>query len=109
MSMSPEQLEKDFQKEVVAYARLNGWRCYSVPDSRRISELGFPDLFLWSPSRKAFLFAELKREKGKLRPDQIRVHAELIALGLIVFVWRPSDWDQIKTVLGRPRKTRKVS
>jgi len=94
-------LEKDFQRTVIELARLHGWRAYSIPDSRRSTEKGYPDITLWHAKRKVFALAELKTVKGKLSAEQIAVHAELKACGMTVYVWRPDEWDEIEKVLGR--------
>jgi hypothetical protein len=46
------------------------------------------------------IFAELKSEHGRRGKDQRRWIAALQACGQEAFFWRPSDWDQIKVVLG---------
>lgn len=98
------QLEKDFQQQVVEYATLNGWRVYSVPDSRRASIAGFPDLTLWKPN-KSLIFAELKRMKGRVSPSQTVTLEELNSIpGVCAYLWRPSDWPEIEKALGPPRK-----
>lgn len=98
------ELEKDFQRRVEEYARLEGWHVYSVPDSRRVSLSGYPDLTMWRVADKRLIFAELKREKGRLRPAQEVILDELRALGKAeVYVWRPSHWDEILETLRRPR------
>lgn len=96
--------EREFQGRVIETARLMGWRVYSIPDSRRATLAGFPDLLLWRVKDKRFLFAELKREKGRLSKPQEAVLEELrlIAQGvreIEVHVWRPSDWDRILLIL----------
>lgn len=105
--MTGEQLERDFQRRVIDCARVHGWRAYSVPDSRRASEKGFPDLTLWHPNLKIFLMAELKRDKGVLRPEQVIVHEELRGCGINVFVWRPENWDDITKILELPRSAKR--
>lgn len=89
------ELEKDFQKRVVELFVLHGWRVYSVPDSRRVTAKGWPDLTMWKGDK--FIWAELKREKGRLSEDQKLMHAELEKFHP-VFVWRPSNWDWIVLV-----------
>ena len=93
------ELEKDFQKRICHLGRLYGWKIYSVPDSRRVSLSGYPDLTMWHVAQKRLIFAELKREKGKLSESQKVVLAELETLGVEVYVWRPSDWDTILELL----------
>ena len=97
------ELEKDFQRRVEEYARLEGWHVYSVPDSRRVSLSGYPDLTMWRVLDKRLIFAELKREKGRLRPQQEVILEELRQLGVAeVYVWRPSNWNEIRDPLRRP-------
>ena len=93
------ELEKDFQERICHLGRLYGWKIYSVPDSRRVSLSGYPDLTMWHVAQKHLIFAELKREKGKLSESQKVVLAELETLGVEVCVWRPSDWDTILELL----------
>lgn len=98
------ELEKDFRKRVCEYARLNGWKVYYIPDSRAVTLNGYPDLTMWRNCRLPrhngkLLFAELKTDKGKLRPDQEIVIDELRHFA-DVYVWRPRDWDEIAKVLG---------
>ncbi len=94
--------EKQFQAQILQFADLTGWRCYHAFDSRR-SQAGFPDLVLCRPP--AIVFAELKSEGGKLRPEQ---REWLEALGSCRTVgarlWRPSDWPEIEETLARPRR-----
>lgn len=93
-----QQTEKQFQAAVVEYALLQGWRVYHTFDSRH-SVAGFPDLCMVRGLR--LLFAELKTEKGRESKAQ---REWLDALGLAtpeVWLWRPSDWPEIETVLRR--------
>jgi hypothetical protein len=95
--------EKDFQQWVVDLATVLGFHCYHTYDSRR-SAPGFPDLVLTKNGR--LIFAELKREKGKVTPEQTQW---LNALGVVCeqnetvekYLWRPSDAPQIEEVLQR--------
>jgi len=103
-----DELEKDFQKRVVRFARDNGWRVYSVPDSRRATLTGYPDLTMYRVEDDRLIFAELKREDGKLRAEQIAVIAELSKISesgaFEVVVWRPSMWEEIVNTLIRTHK-----
>ncbi len=94
--------EKHFQSQVLELARLSGWRCYHTFDSRR-SVPGFPDLVL--VRAPVVLFAELKSESGKLRPEQ-REWLELLSRceGVEARLWRPGDWSEVEETLARPRK-----
>jgi hypothetical protein len=89
--------EKQWQSLVIDLARLRGWRIYHTNDSRR-SEPGFPDLCLVRRGRLAF--AELKTETGKITTAQHEWLADFSACpGLLVYVWRPSDWPEVQRVL----------
>ena len=99
-SMRDAELEKDFQERVCHLARLYQWRIYSVPDSRRVSMSGYPDLTMWNIQQKRLIFAELKREKGRISESQKIVLEELKTLvHCEVYLWRPSDWDSILEIL----------
>ncbi|WP_051914610.1 VRR-NUC domain-containing protein [Thermorudis peleae] len=88
--------------------RLLGWQVYHTWISVR-SPAGFPDLVLAKPGRPLIL-TELKTERGKLSPAQEAWLAVLQQVpGIIVRVWRPSDWDEIVAALqgaGRLRPMR---
>jgi hypothetical protein len=100
------ETEKEFQKRVTDVARINGWTCYSIPDSRFATLSGYPDLTMWRSSDQRLIFAELKREKGRLRPAQDVILEELRNLAprikAEVYVWRPSHWTEILLTLKRP-------
>jgi len=93
--------EREFQNQVIALARLTGWRVYSIPDSRKTTLSGYPDLTMWHPTRKRVIFAELKTDKGRIRPEQAVVLDELGQCGQEVYVWRPKDFDAIVATLGK--------
>jgi hypothetical protein len=100
MSYRVRLSERDFQRQVLALARLCGWDHYHTHDSRRSRE-GFPDLVLWHPIR-GVIFAELKTETGRVRPEQEQVLVGLRAAGARAYLWRPSDWPMIEeTLIGR--------
>jgi len=99
--------EKDFQRIVVDAAKLNGWAVYHISDSRKSANgkmvgdkmaAGLPDLILIHGSR-GFVFAELKRESGRIRPKQrecleaMAAASTLTAGKVRVALWRPSDMD----------------
>ncbi|MDD5703631.1 MAG: VRR-NUC domain-containing protein [Dehalococcoidales bacterium] len=91
--------EKEFQSHIEELARLNGWKYYHTWNSLH-SPSGFPDLVMVRDKRQ--IFAELKSEKGKLTEYQLEW---LKALQEVpsneVFVWRPSNWEEIVKVLER--------
>lgn len=98
-------LEGVLQERVRQLLILHGWRHYHTYRSKR-SPAGFPDECAIRGDR--LLFAELKRERGKLSPEQEQWRAELRHYGRLladavrddedglaprfeVYVWRPSD------------------
>lgn len=96
-------LEAEFQKEVVALAKLTGWLVMHTRPALNQSgkwstpiqgHKGFPDLVL-SHRNRGTVFAELKAEKGRLSPEQ-KIWLEVLAeSGCEVHVWRPSDMQEI--------------
>jgi IS4 transposase len=91
--------EGQFQADVVAYAILLGWKfIYHVPDSRRASSAGFPDLVMVRKGR--LLFIECKKVGGVVSPAQ---RAWLDALGTVpgveVMVATPEDWPALESLL----------
>ena len=103
--MTPEQLqatlirampEKELQAHVIDLAEALGWRWYHVHDSRR-SPSGFPDLCMCRSAR--LIFAELKAEWGRTRPDQVHWLNALREAGAETYIWRPSDIPTIQEIL----------
>jgi hypothetical protein len=90
--------ERAFQAQVIAIAKILGWRCYHTHDSRR-SQAGFPDLVLVRRAR--LIFAELKSESGKVKPEQDAWIAALRAAGQKAYLWRPSHWHEIVAELSK--------
>jgi hypothetical protein len=89
--------ERDLAEYVRDLARAFGCCCYHTWLAKH-SPAGFPDEVLVRPPR--LFFAELKSERGKLKPDQ---EGWLEALrqvpGVEVYLWRPADMDAIARVL----------
>ena len=92
-----EMSEREWQTQVVTLARTLGWATYHTFDSRR-SQPGMPDLIL---VRDRVLFAELKRESGKLSAAQDEWLARLRRAGAEHYVWRPRDLETVGAVLSR--------
>ena len=96
--------EAGFQRQVVARAQYHGWWVWHCFDSRRTTP-GLPDLILirrgqdGRPGR--VIFAELKSQKGRLRPEQRDVLAMLATCPVESYLWRPSDWAAIEEILSR--------
>jgi hypothetical protein len=106
------QREKDFQRAVIEYARMMGWRIHHTLPAltqrgRWITpvqgDTGFPDLVLCRPPR--LIFAELKRVGGKVSSQQREWLDALQACGVECYVWYPSDWEQIIHTLARDSET----
>lgn len=89
--------EAAWQTMVTDYATLTGWRWHHQRLSKQ-SRPGWPDLCLVRGRR--LIFAELKTERGTVRPEQT---AWLDALRTVpsveVFVWRPRHWATVQAVL----------
>lgn len=85
--------ETEFQAKVIGLAKDNGWLAFHNYDARR-SEAGFPDTHLLKKSRQ--IVAELKTAKGKLSPAQKKWVNAYRRAGVEAYVWRPSDWPEIR-------------
>lgn len=108
--LPPGVTEDVFQERVIEYARFRSWRvahfrtvrvqrkdgsCYHATPVQADGE-GFPDVVL---VRDRIIFAELKRDKGTVKPDQREWIACLKAAGAEVYLWRPRDWQEIEEKL----------
>lgn len=89
--------EREWQAQVLEAAQLMGWLGYHTHDSRR-SAPGFPDLVL---VRERVLFAELKTDTGRLRPEQATWLERLRDAGAEAYLWRPRNWDGVLDTLKR--------
>ena len=81
--------EKELLQAILDCARSLSWSCYHTWNSIH-SPAGFPDLTLAGHGR--VIFAELKRENGKLTNAQREWITALDEAGQDVHIWRPSDW-----------------
>ena len=98
--------EADFLKSVVDLAHVYKWKMVHFRSALRKDGTyqtpvqgdgsGFPDLVL---VRECIIFAELKSEQGKLSGNQVIWLNDLRTAGQIVYLWRPSDWEQIVDIL----------
>jgi len=91
------ETEAQFQAAVIELAQRCGWLAYHIPDSRRATSPGFPDLVLVRGSR--LLFVELKTARGRVRPEQMVWLSALCAAGVRAFVCRPKDWGVLEQEL----------
>ena len=89
--------EKQFQADVVAFAKAHGWRLiYHTYDSRR-SEHGFPDLVMIRGER--IVVAELKVPPNTLTPAQALWLDAFRRAKVPAYCWTPADWPGIEEVL----------
>jgi len=97
--------ERDFTAQVIQYAKLRGWvvahfrpaltdKGWRTPVQ---GDAGFPDLVL--ARRGHIIFMELKSEKGKLSREQESWLDALEGPGVVVDVFKPSDWPEIEHLL----------
>ena len=105
--------EKDFLSTVIEFAQAHGWKVAHFRPAmtgrlRRDGKpvwvtpvqgdgKGFPDLVLVRTDR--LIFAEVKAEKGRIVPNQERWLGALLTSGQQVYVWRPSNWEEIEGIL----------
>lgn len=91
--------EREWQAQVVAWAKRAGWYVYHTYDSRR-SPSGFPDLVLVKPLQPV-LFVELKSMKGRVTDGQWG-WLQLLSTsnGARAEIWRPDAEAYVKAVLG---------
>jgi hypothetical protein len=102
--------ESEFQSAVIEVARLRGWlvmhqRPAQIRPGRWATAIqgdaGFPDLVLARPKPGELIFAELKREKGRVSVMQKVWLRTLAAAGAEAYLWYPSDMPEIITRLSR--------
>jgi hypothetical protein len=102
--------EASFQDWVIMTAQKAGWRAYSIPDSRKATDRGYPDVTLMHVELGRLVWVENKTMTGRVRPDQriwlsalsaiaTLVHRATGVRVLDVFVWRPSLMPQIELYL----------
>ena len=112
--------EEDFFQQILDLAHIFGWRVAHFRPARTKNGwrtavagdgAGFPDVVMVKSPR--LIFAELKSEKGKLTPEQeewldglgscgdaVRQLGHLVDKeGVEVYLWRPSDLDNIIDIL----------
>lgn len=87
--VAAEMTEAVLQQRVNRLAAVLGFAVYHTHDSRR-SQAGYPDCTLLREGR--LVFAELKSQRGRVRPEQ-RVWLDELAKvpGAEVYLWRPVD------------------
>ena len=103
----PEPLEGDLLRNVLAYAKICGWRTAHFRPARMLNGewrtpvsgdgKGWPDLILVRGSR--LIAAELKAGKNDVTAEQMAWLTALAAAGVKCFVWRDEDWPEIEEML----------
>lgn len=95
-------LEKDWDAQLFGskdgLATTLGWNLVYHTLRSKGSRSGFPDRVI---VRDRCIFAELKREKTGPTDEQIRWLDGLVAAGMEVYLWRPSDLEEIGLILGK--------
>lgn len=94
--------EANFQRRVMDFAKLCGWRCVHLRPARTEhgwrtayeGDPGLPDLVL--ARRGRVLLVELKSDSGKPTLDQT---AWLLAAGFNGHLWAPRDWAAVLEAL----------
>lgn len=117
--------EKVFQGQVMRQAKLLGWEAYHTHNSKRSVE-GFPDTIFIYPTPEALelaapgqfekrlqdltsfprvplVVAELKKVDEYPTPEQRLWLALFRQVTDHVYVWRPTDWEEIHRVLTEAR------
>ena len=104
-----KKLEEEFQNQIIELAHLFGWRVAHFRAAQTAKGWrtavsadgkGFPDLVLVKAGR--LIFAEIKTDdpRSKTSEDQDAwLEALRTVAGVLVVVWRPSDWDAIEPTL----------
>lgn len=108
-----KQSESDFQKQVIEYAHLLGYKvahfrsvCVKRKNGTESWQTpvqadgeGFPDLIIIRERDGRMVVAELKSNVGKLSKKQTVWISLFRSGGTEAYVWRPSDWNEIEKVL----------
>lgn len=110
----PKLSEKEFQAQVMEFAKLHGWRrahfrCVRVQRANGSTYYetpvagdgeGFPDMLLIHETRKLLVAAELKVKPNKPTAEQLDWLKAMASVGARTFVWYPADWPEIEKVIG---------
>lgn len=101
--------EDEFAKWVKSVAYAFGWNGLHIRWSQGVLEsvhtlrrdgwseaYGLPDWIFWHTERGESFWAELKSWAGRESPEQKRQIPSMRLGGVIVFVWRPQDEEEIE-------------
>lgn len=104
--MIPDYTEASFTRQVIALARIYGWRVAHFRPARTArgwrtpvqgDAAGFPDLVLLRG--RDLIVAELKVGRNRPRESQRGWLDAFRTAGIPAYVWRPDDWDTIEQTL----------
>lgn len=92
--------EAELQRSVRTYLTARGYRVWVFPIMKR-TMAGVPDLTFWHPAQPGRLyFWELKRERGRIRPEQQAALDHLATVpGVDARIVRPSQWPLLRDAL----------
>ncbi len=96
----PPMLESEFQDQVVDLARRLGYDFIYHTWNSQNSPAGFPDLMIL---RGHLIVMELKSESGTLTPEQYFWLLAFLEITPFVYVFKPSDWDEVVEALQKGR------
>ncbi len=98
--------ESDFQRTLVEFLQVKGWLVHAERHARTKDgkwmtpiqgDKGFPDLIATKGTR--LIVAELKSDTGRVSFEQYE-WLETLGKSVAVYIWRPSDWEQIEEIIG---------
>ena len=97
--MTRNREEDILQGKIIGLAEWLHLKVYHVSRSDKgiVSSKGFPDLVIAGPM--GTVFAELKSQTGRVRPEQQEWLSLLARSNDHVYVWRPADWPYIEQTL----------
>jgi hypothetical protein len=87
--MAAAMTEADLQAAILDLCERFGLLAFHSGDSRRDSCAGYPDLTIVG---RHVVYLELKRQKGRVTPEQTTWLTRLTRAGLTARVAKPSDW-----------------
>lgn len=94
--------EAELQRSIRTYLKEHGFTVWVFPIMKR-TIAGVPDLTFWHADRPGLLwYWELKRSKGKIRPEQQSALDHLATVpGVDARIVRPEDWPALRDELER--------
>ena len=105
-TLDKNMTEEEFSKQIEGLLDLYGWHWTHFRPARRLDgswrtavsgHKGFMDYVAVREGR--LLFLEIKSEKGIVSDEQSVWLTALAATRAEVYVWKPSQWDEIVSVL----------